>query len=406
MKNQTGAIDVLGLIKSKIDSQAFDVWFNIDFAWNDNTFTFFATSRFNQDFITNTFGAIFQEIETEFGIKILVAVSRPELRVVTNDIVKPKISLSAFDKFIESDANNFAVTAVKKLAAGSTAFSPLVIYGPTGSGKTMMTEILRGSVSSRVVSITGSEFVSNFVRAMNDNAVFQFKDALRKCDIFIMDDIQGLAGKRASAAEFAALLDDLIRMNKTVVLTSNIAPSQITGFDKRIVSLMSSGLAVDLSAPDASVRCEFLRRAGVSAELADLISKRAPANGHIMAGIVKKITAWMELEIGELSEQILEKLLCDVLEKQATPVMRVKNMCAKLGIAFDDVMSATRTKPVVLARQKIMVALKQSTNMTLAEIGRVVGDRDHASVLYAISCIERAKQTDMLLESEIADLIK
>jgi chromosomal replication initiation ATPase DnaA len=83
----------------------------------------------------------------------------------------------------------------------------------------------------------------------------------------------------------------------------------------------------------------------------------------------------------------------------------VKGMCAKLGVAFDDVASATRTRAVVLARQKIMCALKISTNLTLAEIGRLVG-RDHASVLYAIAQIEKAKLADMLLESEIADLAK
>jgi chromosomal replication initiator protein len=194
-------------------------------------------------------------------------------------------------------------------------------------------------------------------------------------------------------------------MKKTVVLTSNIAPSQITGFDRRLVSLMASGLSVDLAVPDADAREKFLTKYGVRGPAAKAIAERTPANGHILAGICKKIAAWKELDCGELSESALEKLLGDVLEKHRTPLCMVKGMCAKLGVAFDDVASATRTRAVVLARQKIMCALKASTNLTLSEIGRLVG-RDHASVLYAMSQIEKAKMTDMLLESEIADLAK
>jgi chromosomal replication initiator protein len=102
----------------------------------------------------------------------------------------------------------------------------------------------------------------------------------------------------------------------------------------------------------------------------------------------------------------LEKLLGDVLEKQNSPAGMVKKMCAKLGVALDDVMSAARTKRVVFARQKIMAALKRSTKLTLSEIGALVGGRNHASVLYAISQIEKAKLADMLLESELSELAK
>jgi len=290
--------------------------------------------------------------------------------------------------------------------AGTVSFSPLVIYGPTGSGKSMLLDLLSKNTRARIVHTTGAVFVSDFVRSMKDNTVFAWKDAMRGCDIFIMDDIQGLAGKRASAEEFMSLLSDLMRDKKTVVLSSNIAPDRITGFDRRLVSILASGLSVDLTAPSIDVREKILLTSGIAQKDAHDIAARAPANGHVLSGIVKKISAWRELSCGELSAPVLERLLGDVLSKQNSPTKMVKDCCAKLGVAFDDVMSTTRTRAVVFARQKIMAALKGATNLTLAEIGRLVGGRDHASVLYAISQIDKAKETDMLLASEIMDLIK
>ena len=404
-------IDVANVIKSKLDAASFDAWFkNIPVTVLENSATLYAASRFNLDFIRATFKDIFFEIESESGIKINVELSRPELRVISNNTGLEKTDVAAplaVPQFIESDANAFALAAIKKVAAGQATFSPLVIYGPSGSGKTMLIDLLKKSVAAtRVIATTGAEFVQNFIRSIDEKSSFAFKDALRKTDIFIMDDVQTLAGKRASAEEFHTLVDDLIRAGKTVVLTSNIAPGQIAGFDKRLVSLLSSGLSVDLSAPSAVVRAVMLTRAGLGAELAEKIAARAPGNGHVMAGILKKIAAWRELDAGDLNEQVLEKLLGDVLEKQKTPLSMVREMTAKLGLAFDDIASAARTKRVVFARQKIMAALKQSTNLTLSEIGRLVGGRDHASVLYALSQIERAKLTDMFLADEIQSLIK
>ena len=400
-------LDVSAAIKAKIDPQTYAAWFNaVEISQSNNDVTLVCQSKFNADFIRSTFSSIFHEIESECGVTISVNTPRPALRVISNDnskgVVKKTSSLSdsSFDEFICCEANQFALSAVKKCASGIVQFSPLVIHGASGSGKSFLLRLLAKNTDMNVVSTTGMQFVNDFVRSMKENNVFAFKDAMRRADMFIMDDIQGLAGKRASSEEFGLLVTDLIRMGKNVVLTSNIAPSQITGFGGRLASLLSSGLSVDLVAPDADVRSKMLQKLGIPAEIA----KNCPANGHIVGGIVKKINAWKELDCGELTDSVMEKLLGDVLVKQNTPCAMVKNMCAKLGVAFDDVMGATRVHAVVFARQKIMAVLKTSTNLTLSEIGRVVGGRDHASVLYAISQIEKAKQSDLMLDAELKGL--
>jgi chromosomal replication initiator protein len=405
------------IVRSKIDAAAYDAWIApLKVSQNKNRITLVAGSRFNADFIRATFGGALNDVENEIGMEIVVENARPNLRLIENpanqnvrraqndDAAAPPPA--DFDDFVCSESNKFALSAIRKCASGHVSFSPLVIYGASGTGKSMLADLLKRNAKARVVSISGTQFVSDFVRAMKTDSIFAWKDAMRGCDMLIMDDVQAIAGKRASADEFLSLLDELIRMGKNVVLTSNIAPSQIAGFDRRLISLMSSGLSVDLSAPDASVRQIILEKSSLRESGAKWVAARAPANGHIVSGICKKISAWRELDCGELSESVLEKLLRDVLEKEKTPIACVKNMCAKLGVSFDDVMSARRTRAIVFARQKIMAALKMSTGLTLAEIGRLVGGRDHASVLYALSQIEKIKRSDMLLTAELAELAK
>ncbi|MDR2769828.1 MAG: AAA family ATPase, partial [Rickettsiales bacterium] len=367
-------------IKTIMPSEAYDAWIApLEIAGN----TLVTTSRFNADFIRSNFAPILAAAGAE------VSMARPRLRVISNSAAlsgrRCSASDDSFDSFVCSESNAFALAAIKKCASGSASFSPLVMHGASGCGKTMLLDLLQKNAAVRKVCTSGSAFVSDFVRSMKDGSLFAWKDSLRRCDLFMMDDIQTIAGKRASAEEFFSLISDMVHAKKTVVLASSISPSQISGFDRQLVSLLSSGLSVDLSLPDSATRGKILVSAGLSPDLAS----RVPSNGHVIAGVVKKIAAWRELGGGDLSEQVLEKLLGDILEKQKTPLAAVKGMCATLGVSFDDVSGPTRVKKIVFARQKIMFALKSSTNLTLGAIGRLVGGRDHATVLYALGQIER-----------------
>lgn len=402
--------DIKNACKQKMDVASFDAWIApLSVLESQNQITLISQNKFNLDFIKSTFKNILSDIENENNVKINLTLSKPNLRVIekpANNDLKPLENLDSFNDFIICPENQFAVSAIKKAALQKINFSPLVIHGAIGSGKSALVSMLAKSTSMRVVSTTGSGFVENFVRSMQTNTVFAFKDAMRNCDMFIIDDITGLSGKKASSDEFLSLIIDLIKSGKNVIVTSNITPSQITGLDKRLISILSSGLCVDLVLPNNIVAEQILIKSGVDEKIAKNIAKNTPNNGHIISGISKKIAAWIELDCGPLCDSVLEKLLGDTLLKQNTPIVRVKNMCAKLGVSFDDVMSSIRSRSIVYARQKIMVALKTSTNLTLSQIGNLVGGRDHASVLYAIREIEKAKLSDMLLESEILELSK
>ena len=253
--------------------------------------------------------------------------------------------------------------------------------------------------------MSGAQFVSEFTRSLKEHNVFAFKDFCRKCDTFILDDVQALSGKRASTDEFMQLIVDLRNAGKNVVLTANAAPNNLTGFDRHAQSLLASGLVADVASPNAYVKSVMLRRAGVATDVADALCARIANDGHMIAGVAKKIRAYVDLMGASVDMSVATRLLADTLQAVKTPVAMVRSMCEKLGVSYDAVCGSGRSRALVLARQTMMVVLKQATQLSLSEIGNFVGGRDHATVLYAIKQIEKQLASDLVLSAQIQQLV-
>ena len=314
--------------------------------------------------------------------------------------------LLPFDAFIPCEENAFVLSACKKMSAGAVSFSPLFIYGPAGCGKSLLVNCIESASEGRVIKMSGGQFVAEFTRSLRDKSIFAFKDFCRNCDTFILDDVQTLSGKHATCEEFMQLIVDLRSLGKNIVLTANVAPNNLSGFDRRMQSLFASGLVADVVAPTTNVKCIMLKRAGVADNVADVLASRIAADGHLLSGVATKIKAYSELMGEEVNLSVAQRLLADSLQKSKTPIAMVRAMCEKLGVSYDAVCGKGRSRAVVLARQMMMVVLKGATNMSLTEIGRVCGDRDHATVLYAVSQVEKMKQTDLVLAAQINQMIE
>ncbi|MBO4672281.1 MAG: AAA family ATPase [Alphaproteobacteria bacterium] len=412
IKQENNIVAIKNMIEQQMDFAAWTSWIApLNFEIADNTLILTAQNQFSADYISNTYGAMLKNVAMGFGLNVQMVV-RGAATFVANDnnvqsytpAMDEKTTSVAFDAFISSAENEFVLSAAKKVAAGTVAFSPLFIYGPAGCGKTLLAECIK-SESERAIMMTGGTFVAEFARALQKRTIFAFKDYCRNCDTFILDDVQSLAGKTATMNEFLQLVMELRSMGKNVVLTSNVAPNNLSGFDRRVQSLLGSGLVVDMAAPNANVKRVMLVRAGVKADVADALANRIAGNGHIINGVANKLKTYTELMGGNVTLDVAEHLLADTLEKFKTPIAMVKSLCEKLGVTYDAVCGAGRARSLVLARQIIMVVLKNSTRLSLSEIGNYVGNRDHATVLYAIRQIEKLKATDLVLSAQIEQLI-
>ena len=418
MTKQVVSVDAIKkALATKMDAAGFSAWIApLAFDISDNCLIISAPNQFTADFVNATYSNVLSSVAGEYGLTVNVNVASctKVIRKTANDNNTQTYSAPVadtkgagdFDSFIASEENTFVLSACKKMAAGNATFSPLFVYGPAGCGKTMLANCISNAFDGRVVMMSGSQFVSEFARALHDRTIFAFKDYCRNCDTFILDDVQVLAGKRATCEEFVQLIIDLRDAGKNIVLTSNAAPSNLSGFDHRLQSLLASGLVADIVAPSRAVRRAMFVNAGVDEKIADMIAGRIMSDGHVISGVVNKIRAYCELMDGVINETIIEKLLSDTLKKSKSPIAMVRSMCEKLGVSYDAVCGNGRSRALVLARQMMMVVLKNVTGMSLCEIGSYVGGRDHATVMYAIERIEKLKDTDLVMSAQIAQLIE
>lgn len=408
---------IKGAIAAKFDNATFTSWISpLTFDIENNTLVLGAQNQFSANFINGVHFGTLASVASTFGLalKIVVRNAAPVVAPVANDnttqtyapaATATPAATVAFDSFVTCDENLFVVSACKKVATGSVPFSPLFIYGAAGCGKTLLTECIAGAATGRVVKMSGAQFVSEFTRSLKEHNVFAFKDFCRKCDTFILDDVQALSGKRASTDEFLQLIVDLRNAGTNVVLTANAAPNNLTGFDRHAQGLLASGLVADVVAPNAYVKSVMLRRAGVTSDVADALCARIVNDGHMISGVAKKIRAYVDLMGASVDMSVATRLLADTLQTVKTPVAMVRAMCEKLGVSYDAVCGSGRSRALVLARQTMMVVLKQATQLSLSEIGNFVGGRDHATVLYAIKQIEKQLASDLVLSAQIQQLV-
>ncbi len=417
-KKMTNLEDIKGAIAAKIDSAAFTSWIApLSFDVEGGELVLGAQNQFSADFIGSVYSNVLNAVAAEFGLAVRVCVrggavaapvandNRAAAYAPAADIAPVAANSAAFDEFVTSDENAFVLSACKKIAAGAVSFSPLFIYGPAGAGKSLLARCIKASSTGRTLMMSGGQFVSEFTRSLHDKNVFAFKDFCRKCDTFILDDVQALSGKRASTDEFLQLVLDLRAAGKNVVLTASVAPNNLTGFDRRAQSVLASGLVADIAAPGTHVKRTMLRRAGVAEDVVDAILPRMAADGHVIAGVVTKIKTYAELMGAPVDMDVAQHLLADTLQKAKTPIAMVRSMCEKLGVSYEAVCGTGRSRSLVLARQTMMAVLKGATTLSLTEIGRMVGDRNHATVLYAIAQVEKAKKTDLVLAAQISQMI-
>ena len=416
-QQNVNAESIKQVIATKIDSAGFTTWIMpLQFEVKDGCLNLRAHNQFAADIVRKKYGNIIKDTAADFCLDMKISLATRDTDISANDNFvcgfvpqeanTVKTAKNAFDNFIASDENMFAVAACKKIALGGASFSQLFIYGPAGCGKTLLAKCICDESDKSVVMMSGGQFVADFARSLRDKTIFSFKDYCRNCDIFIMDDVCALAGKRATMDEFLQLLTDLRNNGKSVVLTANVAPNALTGFDRRMQSLFASGLVVDITAPNTYVRRVMLNRAGVAGDVADELSKRIGCDGHLVDGVINKIKTYQELMGERVNMDVAARLLGDVLSKNKTPLSMVKSMCEKMCVSYDEICGSSRARRLVRARQIMMYALKIVTNLSLTEIGNVCGGRDHATVVYALSQIENQKTSDLILNAEIDDLVK
>ncbi|WKE65682.1 chromosomal replication initiator protein DnaA [Gallaecimonas kandeliae] len=326
-----------------------------------------------------------------------------------------------FDNFVEGKSNQLARAAAGQVADNpGKAYNPLFLYGGTGLGKTHLlysvgNTILANKPGAKVVYMHSERFVQDMVRALQNNAIEEFKRYYRSVDALLIDDIQFFANKERSQEEFFHTFNALLEGNQQIILTSDRYPKEIDGVEDRLKSRFGWGLTVAIEPPELETRVAILMRKAeehgvhLSDEVAFFIAKRLRSNVRELEGALNRVIANANFTGRAITIDFVREALRDLLalqEKLVTIDNIQKTVAEYYKIKVADLLSKRRSRSVARPRQLAMALAKELTNHSLPEIGDAFGGRDHTTVLHACRKIQELRESSHDIKEDYANLIR
>jgi chromosomal replication initiator protein len=329
-----------------------------------------------------------------------------------------------FDRFVVGHNNQLAAAAAHAVAeAPARMYNPLFIYGGVGLGKTHLMHAIGHAVQSRstgkrVLYLSSERFTNELIGAIQGGSMAEFRRMYRQIDLLLVDDIQFLEGKRQTQEEFFHTFNALHDAQRQIVLTSDRPPKDI-GLEDRLVSRFEWGLVTDIQLPDFETRVAILRKraeedgleiSGME-EVLDFIAKHCTSSVRELEGAVIKLLAYSSLTRREINVELAREALGGVLRgtrdeehQRATPDSVRRKVAVAWGVSPEGLQSKKRTKDLTIPRQVAMYLIKDMFDLSLVEIGKLFGGRDHSTVIHSISKVEEELTTDEEFRTRVEEL--
>lgn len=331
------------------------------------------------------------------------------------------INSYVFDTFVEGKSNQLARAAATQVAENpGGSYNPLFLYGGVGLGKTHLMhavghEILKANPNAKVVYLHSERFVADMVKALQLNAINDFKRFYRSLDALLIDDIQFFAGKDRSQEELFHTFNALLEGGQQMILSCDRFPKEIQGLEERLKSRFGWGLSVSVEPPELETRVAILMKKAEQAKVllpndsAFFIAQRVRSNVRELEGALKRVIAHASFMNQPLSVDLVREALKDLLalqDRQVSIENIQKTVAEYFKIKVSDLLSKRRTRSVARPRQVAMSLAKELTNHSLPEIGDGFGGRDHTTVLHACRKIKELRETDKDIEEDYTILLR
>ena len=327
----------------------------------------------------------------------------------------------SFENFVVGPSNRFAHGAAIAVAnAPGSVYNPLFIYGPPGVGKTHLLYAIANGIRQKnpdanIVYIKGDQFTNEMIDALQTGRKNEFKNKYRNADLFLIDDIQFIAGKEATQEEFFHTFNTLYEAGKQIVMTSDRKPSDMLTLEDRLKSRFEWGLLADIQPPDYETRMAIIKNKARSLSLTldndvcNYIAVNITNNVRQIEGTVKKIMAYHNLTGMELNLANIERAISDMFKSEGnalpTPSLIISQVCKFYSIDEALLRGSLKNKGTSEARQIAMYLIRQMTNLSLPDIGREF-NRDHSTVIHAIRKVEATlKNGNSVLQDNIRDIM-
>ena len=420
------------LLKDEMTKISYETWIkNLEIQSFDNDIVVLvASSGFQKesiqsryyDLLTNTFNFITNK-ECQINIISKDELQEEEAINLPNDVgygysnstLNPKYT---FDTFVVGNNNRFAHAAALAVAeAPATSYNPLFIYGGVGLGKTHLMHaignaILRKNKKANILYVTSEKFTKQLINSIKDNTSAQFRDKYRNIDVLLIDDIQFIAGKERCQEEFFHTFNTLHESGKQIILSSDRPPKDIQLLEDRLKSRFEWGLIADISNPDYETRLAILRKKAqldniiIDDEILSNIANRIDSNIRELEGTLNKLIAKSSLTNSPITMEMAERAINDIVAQQEKVISAefIQETVAKyFNINAKDLRGSKRSNDIAFPRQIAMYLCRNVAQMSLPQIGKDFGKRDHTTVMHACTKIENEikenQNTKLIVES-------
>ncbi len=304
-----------------------------------------------------------------------------------------------FDTFVIGQSNRFAHAAAVAVAeAPARAYNPLFIYGDSGLGKTHLLHAIGHYARElykdiRVRYVSSEDFTNDFINSIANNQGAAFHARYRSVDLLLVDDIQFLEGKAETQEAFFHTFNTLHDHDKQVVITSDVQPKQLRGFEERITSRFEWGLLTDIQVPDLETRIAILRKKAtrenleIDPQILEYIASKFTSNIRELEGTLIRVSAYAGLNQQVIDMALVQTVLKDLIsldeDNEVQPTDIISHTAEYFDLSIDDLYGPSRAQQVATARQIAMYLCRELTPLSLPKIGQLFGGRDHTTVMYA-----------------------
>ena len=325
-----------------------------------------------------------------------------------------------FDNFVVGPSNRFAHGAAVAVTNNpGQAYNPLFIYGPAGVGKTHLLYAIANGIrktkeNANIVYIKGDQFTNELIDAIKSGKNVEFRSKYREADLFLIDDIQFIAGKESTQEEFFHTFNKLYEEHKQIVMTSDRKPSDMLTLEDRLKTRFEWGLLADVQPPDYETRMAIIKNKAISLgldlsnEVCNYIAINVTNNVRQIEGTVKKILAYRDLNDMPLDLPNVSRAIDDMFKIEGnalpTPALIISQVCKFYSVDEVVLRGSQKSKGIAEARQVAMYLIRKLTNLSLPDIGKEFG-KDHSTVLYNIRKVEVSlKSGDTAQQDNIRDI--
>lgn len=423
----------LSQLQSEMPKASFDTWVrSAELVRHDeNTFVVGVHNAYARDWLDSRLNTTMTRIlsgmmgsqqEVQFNVwhkEIEAARTAEPAEVPTPEPVRQNTNINPrymFDNFVVGGSNRMAFAASQAVAESpARAYNPLFLYGGVGQGKTHLLHAIGNAALQRglsVLYVSSEEFANDLINSIRTHNTQAFRDRYRSIDVLLIDDIQFIAGKESTQEEFFHTFNTLHGQDKQIVMTSDRPPKAMVTLEERLRSRFEWGLTVDIQPADLEMRTAILRDKAersqhqVPPEILDSIARQVQTNIRELEGALTRVLAYADLSNKPLTIDLVQVALADLLPQRSAlePRQVVRLVAAAFGLPLERLLGRDRTREVALPRQVAMYLLREEVNVSLPQIGEVLGGRDHTTVLYACEKVADMMERDDRLRRQVLQI--